>query len=294
MKNFIIIIITISLSSCADFDSNLFNPKTDIEAYLLDDYEGDLTFRLDDSYKIDDELIDIFTLTSTDENETVDIYAIYIGDQSRIGTDTVIMYCHGNSTHMDIYWERAKLLANVGGKNRYGVLMIDYRGYGLSEGTPTESGLYADVDAGLQWLKEKGLTDDRLIIYGFSLGSVPSTHLTATPRSMTPSKLILEAPIGNIDVMLEDGGGLSMPSSFMAGLDANNIERIKSVEQPFLWIHGEADNFLSVETHGQPIYNNYNGSYKIAYRIPGGDHSDVPLIMGFEEYSAAMLEFILR
>ena len=39
---------------------------------------------------------------------------------------------------MDFYWQRAKLLANVGGKNRFGVMYLDYRGYGLSEGVPID------------------------------------------------------------------------------------------------------------------------------------------------------------
>ena len=77
------------------------------------------------------------------------------------------MYCHGNKWHMDFYWQRAKLLAHTNGKNKYGVLMMDYRGFGMSEGDPTENGMYADVNACMKWLKDKGLTNSRLIIYGF-------------------------------------------------------------------------------------------------------------------------------
>lgn len=82
---------------------------------------------------------------------------------------------------MDFYWSRVQLLANTGGKNHYGVLMVDYRGYGLSEGKPTEEGLYADVDARLQWLKTSWLSNERLVMYGFSLGSAPATKSTAAP-----------------------------------------------------------------------------------------------------------------
>ena len=91
---------------------------------------------------------------------------------------------------MDFYWQRAKLLANVGGKNKYGVLMIDYRGYGMSEGKPSEEGMYTDVNTALNWLKKSGLTNDRLVMYGFSLGTAPACELTANTRDMVPSILI--------------------------------------------------------------------------------------------------------
>ena len=172
-KLFIVTIITILLSSCFRLDDNLFSPDDKITEYKLENYEGEQHFVLDDSYAIPSNLVSIFTLNSQapSESSPTTIYAIYIGDINTISTDTVIVYCHGNSNHMDYYWQRAKLLANCGGKNNYGVLMVDYRGYGLSEGEPSEDGLYADVDAALNWLKGNGLSDDKLVIYGYSMGS---------------------------------------------------------------------------------------------------------------------------
>ena len=52
--------------------------------------------------------------------------------------------------------------------------------------------MYQDADACLRWLESRGLTNDRLIIYGYSLGSAPTCELTANPRSMSPNKIILE------------------------------------------------------------------------------------------------------
>ena len=72
---------------------------------------------------------------------TKKIHAVYLGNIADIATDTIILYCHGNRDHLDFYWPRIKLLANVGGKNRYGVLAMDYRGFGLSEGPATEEGM---------------------------------------------------------------------------------------------------------------------------------------------------------
>ncbi|HNF72204.1 MAG TPA: hypothetical protein PLP34_07320, partial [Chitinophagaceae bacterium] len=152
-------------SGCLTLDDNLFNNEK-LSEYRLKNYTGDVDFRLDASYDIPDSLVHLFTLQSKGSNESsaTTIYAVYIGDISRITTDTVIMYCHGNRDHMDFYWPRAQLLANTGGKNRYGVMMIDYRGFGMSDGHPDEEGLYADVEAALKWLKLKGLDNSRLMI----------------------------------------------------------------------------------------------------------------------------------
>jgi pimeloyl-ACP methyl ester carboxylesterase len=296
MKNIIfILLITTSLTSCLRLDNNLFNPnQTKITEYKLDNYTGDTDFRLDMSYQIPDSLIHIFQLASqaSDESSATGIYAIYIGNISRIATDTVIMYCHGNAEHMDFYWPRAKLLANTKNKNRFGVLMIDYRGYGLSAGKPTENGLYADVDAALKWLKNKGLTNNRLVMYGFSMGTAPATKLSAENYSMKPSKLLLEAPFASAEVMIQDASGLDMPGEFFTNLKINNAEEIKSVQQPFFWIHGEADDFLNINTHGAVVYANYQGIYKEAHRIPNAGHSTIETTMGFQNYLQAVGNFI--
>jgi pimeloyl-ACP methyl ester carboxylesterase len=172
--------------------------------------------------------------------------------------------------------------------------MIDYRGYGKSEGKPTENGMYADVDAGLKWLKSKGLTNDRLVMYGFSLGSAPATKLTAEPRSLTPSKLMLEAPFANAETMIQDASGLAMPATFFTDLKINNGEEIKSVQQPFFWIHGEADDFLSITTHGQVVFDNYSGAYQESHRIPNAGHSTIPTTLGFSNYLNAVKTFITQ
>ena len=195
---------------------------------------------------------------------------------------------------MDFYWQRAKLLANTKSKNRFGVMMIDYRGYGMSEGKPTEDGLYADVDAALKWLKSKGLSNDRLVMYGFSMGTAPATKLSAESYSMKPSKLMLEAPFASAETMIQDGSGLAMPGDFFTTLKINNAEEIKTVTQPFFWIHGEADDFLNIDTHGAVVYSHYSGTYKESHRIPAAGHSTIQTTMGFQPYLKLVGDFITQ
>jgi len=286
-----------ALSSCR-LDDNMFNNDNSIASYLFDDYMGEVDFHLDETYHISSDMIHPITLESRTASETRStvIHAVYIGNLSRIATDTVIMYCHGNRDHMDFYWQRAKLLANAGGKNRFGVLMVDYRGYGLSGGKPTESGMYADVNAALRWLRDGGLSSDRLVMYGFSLGTAPATEITAyyNKYALKPSKLILEAPFASTAVMVQDASLLSMPSSFFTSVQVNNADKIREVNIPFLWMHGTSDSFLNINTHGEVVFKNYGGANAKAQRIQGAEHGDLPKIMGFESYNQAIVQFITK
>jgi hypothetical protein len=129
-------------------------------------------------------------------------------------------------------------------------------------------------------------------MYGFSLGTAAATELTANPRTLRPAKLILEAPFASAEVMVQDASRLALPSSFFTNLKIDNAEEIKKVSQPFLWLHGEADDFLSVTTHGQVVSENYKGARQTVKRVANGGHSNVPTIMGYENYTRMVLDFI--
>ena len=289
--NIVLILLSgITFLSCQKIDSFMFeNIATD--EYYLDDYTGEGEVFLDSVYDISHDHIQELQF----ESEGKTIYGIYTGDISRINQDTVILYCHGNTGNIDYYWGRQKLLANLGSKTRFGVLMIDYKGFGKSEGTPTEGGLVEDMNAGLKWLEGEGLTSDRLIIYGFSIGSYPATYLSSKKDgALTPSKLILENPFASTKVMVNDASKLSMKNNYYTSTDYEVADLIKNVTQPFLLMHGEKDAFLSIKTHGEVVAKNYGGeaSDKTFLRIPDADHSDLPFVYGYENYLESILDFI--
>lgn len=289
--NIVLILLSgITFLSCQKIDSFMFeNIATD--EYYLDDYTGEGEVFLDSVYDISHDHIQELQF----ESEGKTIYGIYTGDISRINQDTVILYCHGNTGNIDYYWGRQKLLANLGSKTRFGVLMIDYKGFGKSEGTPTEGGLVEDMNAGLKWLEGEGLTSDRLIIYGFSIGSYPATYLSSKKDgALTPSKLILENPFASTKVMVNDASKLSMKNNYYTSTDYEVADLIKNVTQPFLLMHGEKDAFLSIKTHGEIVAKNYGGeaSDKTFLRIPNADHSDLPFVYGYENYLESILDFI--
>jgi len=292
----LIIVLTLSSGCNKRLDDFLFNNDDSITSYKLDDFDGPVSLEVSSQYFVPDNMINQFTFDIESEGESLNIAAIYTGDVNSIATDTVILYCHGNRDHMDYYWSRQQVYSHLGGLGRFGVLMIDYPGYGLSEGKPTEQNMYDAVDGAMKWLKENGLTNDRLVMFGFSLGSASVCKVAGEQNfSMNPSKIILEAPFASSEVMVQDAALLNMPASYFVNVQIANAEQIKYVEVPFLWMHGIKDDFLSITTHGQVVYDNYNadGSFKKAIKVPGAGHETVPVFLGIENYQNEILNFIL-
>jgi pimeloyl-ACP methyl ester carboxylesterase len=154
--------------------------------------------------------------------------------------------------------------------------------------------MYADVNTALKWLQSKGLSNERLVIYGYSLGSASATEMAANNYEMKPNKLILESPFASSEVMVQDGSKMALPASYFTNAKIDNAEEIKKVTQPFMWIHGADDDFLSITTHGEVVYKNYKGTYKEAHRIGIAVHNNVPFIWGFEAYSNNIFKFISK
>lgn len=292
-----ILVLTLSVGCDKRLDDFLFNNDDSISSYKLDDFDGPVSLEVSSQYFVPDNMINQFTFDIESEGENLNIAAIYTGDVNTIATDTVILYCHGNRDHMDYYWSRQKVYSHLGSLGRFGVLMIDYPGFGLSEGEPTEQNMYDAVDGAMGWLKENGLSNDRLVMYGFSLGSASVCKVAGEQNfSMNPSKIILEAPFASSEVMVQDAALLDMPASYFVNVQIANAEQIKYAEVPFLWMHGIKDDFLSITTHGQVVYDNYNanGPFKKAIKVPGAGHETVPVFLGLGKYQEEILNFILE
>ena len=232
-----------------------------------------------------------FNSTDQETGEQFKLYGVYIGDLTTISTDTVILYLHGQSKHMDYYWTRASLLANVGGKLNYGVFMIDYRGYGMSEGTPTEQGLYDDADAAIDWLISQGATADKTIYYGFSLGAIPTIDRAAYRTDFKPNRIIIESPLASVQNLVDNSTLINVNADFVTDLGFENSEKIKLINCPLLWMHGKEDTYIDIQ-NGELIYANSPSTNKTAYRVEGSDHAEVPGKMGYPTYIQNVLNYI--
>jgi hypothetical protein len=217
------------------------------------------------------------------------IYGVLLWDSAR--DDQTILYCHGNTKHLDHYWARAKLLYETG----YNVFLFDYRGFGKSEGTITEEGMLADAYAALEYLVENvGVPKSDILIYGFSIGTVPATELAANADMDECLGLVLEAPVGSAEIYAQDATYLPLPDSFLTEYDLDNASKIKHVQTKLLWLHGTEDSMNKYDTHGQALFDNHGGTEKYKKIVEGAQHSDIPRVLGsdFSVYIKGISDFI--
>jgi len=267
-------------------------PSERLDSYQFENYDaGDAS--VPEEYAVSSDRYSLIAMQSKDvtTGEEYTIYGVYIGDTATIATDTVIMYSHGQSLHMDAYWPRATLLASLVEKYHYGVFMMDFRGYGMSEGDATEQGLYEDVDASIDWLISKGANADQTFYYGYSLGCIPTIDRAAYRTDFRPTKVILESPLASVENLTNSSLILNVDPKYVSTLEFNNAEKIKDVPMPLLWIHGEEDDYIAIE-NGELIYQNHQGSYKDAIRVPVAGHSNIPEIMGYSNYLQQVENYI--
>jgi len=164
----------------------------------------------------------------THDGETLNVLLFNTSQPS----NGLILYFHGNADNLQRWGEYAVDFTNLG----YDVLMIEYRGYGKSTGTPTEENLYADATNLLRWA-QTNLPHSRLIIYGRSLGSAVASHLAT---EVTPALLILETPFDEIK-----GAIYPIFRPFLYFLSArhtfSNKENLLKVKSRKVIIHGTDD-----------------------------------------------------
>lgn len=105
------------------------------------------------------------------------LHAFYVrAANKRHSKNTTILMFHGNAGNIGYRLPIAKMFSELG----YGTLMLEYRGYGFSTGTPDEQGIMIDAQTGLDYLRERAETaDNNIVIYGQSLGGAVSIQLVA-------------------------------------------------------------------------------------------------------------------
>lgn len=280
------------LTACKKINlDGLAFPSEKLDSYAFENAEGEVIIH--DSLLATSDNYSLMTFNSIDANtgQSYRIYGVFIGDTTTITTDTLLVYFHGQSKHMDHYFSRASLLANVGGKYNYNVLMMDYRGYGMSEGLSSEQGLFEDANAVIDWIQEQGVNPQKTVFYGYSLGAIPAIDRMAYRSDFQPAKLIIEAPLASVEYLVHSSTIIQVNPDFVTNLDFENAEKIKDVDEPLLWMHGLEDTYVAIE-NGEIIYNNHGGSVKEAERVSECDHSEVPIIMGVDLYLDRILNFI--
>ena len=158
---------------------------------------------------------------------------------------TVLMF-HGNAGNVSHRLKTIAIFHQLG----YNAMIIDYRGYGLSEGSPGEQGTYRDAEAAWKYLiRQRKIDRNRIVIFGRSLGAAVAAWLAVEKHS---GGLILESPFTSAPDM---GAEIYkfLPVRLMARINYNTLGRIKHVRCPLLIIHSPDDEIIPYH-HGQKLF----------------------------------------
>lgn len=180
-----------------------------------------------------------------------------------------ILYCHGNagniSEHLEIAIELIKM--------NYNVMLFDYRGYGLSEGKPTEIGTYLDAMSTWKYLTEnRGIESNKIIIYGWSLGGSIAAWLATKTK---PYALILESTFASAKIMAHRMFPY-LPTKLLCRYNYNTMEYVKNIQCPVLVAHSPQDKTVPFEDSFTILANIQ--TEKEFVRLKGG-HNDGRLLL---------------
>ena len=256
------------MNGCFDLDSSLFN-NDPLMAYNLR------------TTVIPESSMTQIVLTSQEKK----IYG-YMVKSSSAGEPNIILYNHGNRDHLQYYWDRVELFYTMG----FNVFIYDYQGYGMSEGEPSEAGVYSDATAAYAYVRSQGFADSSITVYGFSLGGAPAIHLAASV--FTPRRLITESAFASASTLTKSATLLDLPSSYVMKGEYKNDEKIKNVHVPVMILHGVNDTFIDMEKNGKVLYANANDPKRFL-AVAGADHSEVPAKMGEAVYVKTIKDFVL-
>ncbi len=148
----------------------------------------------------------------------------------------VIVHFHGNGGNIGYRADRMERF----GREGYGVLLVEYRGYAGNPGAPTETGLFDDARAAGDFLQREGIAAARLVLYGESLGSGVAVHLAATQQI---AGLILESPFTSVAALAQYHYPY-IPAAFLIWDRFDSLARIGEVKAPVLILHGGRDRIV--------------------------------------------------
>lgn len=182
---------------------------------------GDLGWRFDD------------VRLSTADGET--LHGWFVPAEAPAGL--TVLFFHGNAGNISHRFDKLAVLRGLGADT----LIVDYRGYGESSGTPSEKGTTLDADAAYAWLRgPRALDPRRVVVYGESLGAAVAVDLAARVPS---GGLVVESGFTSaVDV------GRAMlpflPVGWIVRNRYDNLAKIGRVDAPVLILHSRDDEFF--------------------------------------------------
>jgi fermentation-respiration switch protein FrsA (DUF1100 family) len=191
-----------------------------------------------------------------------------------------LLWFHGNAGNIS---DRLDNIREIHHRLGIGVFIFDYRGYGRSDGRPTESGLYQDARAAREALIREGVPADRIVYFGRSLGAPVAVELAlAAP----PPALILETPFLSVPAM----ANRTLPGiGFLFKTRYDSLPKIGRIRSRLLILHGDADEVVPYD-HGRRLFEAAPDP-KAFHTIRGAHHNDT-YVVGGPDYWAAWARFL--
>jgi len=193
----------------------------------------------------------------------------------------VILFLHGNAQEVYSWSLVREELAPAGCR----MLLIDYHGYGKSGGEAHEAGLYLDGKSALTWLRERGIADGDLIVFGKSLGGGVACEV-AQGRGL--KALVLESTFTSLASVARRLFPF-LPRGVPLGETYGSASKLPRARCPVLVIHGDSDELIPVE-EGLSLYE-IAPDPKELYVVRGAGHNDVSLVAG-PEYARRITTFL--
>ncbi len=183
-----------------------------------------------------------------------------------------VLHLHGNAANVSNHLPLVAWLPARG----YNVLMLDYRGFGRSEGKPTLDGIVDDALAALQYLRTRpGVDGDRLVVFGQSLGGATALRMLARDSAGVRLAIIDSSFPSYRGIAREATAGsamapvASLAASTLPGADKDPVTALKSLAVPVIFVHGTADSVIP-HTNSDALHAAAPGSQ--LWKVPGAEH----------------------
>lgn len=198
----------------------------------------------------------------------------------------VVLYMHGNAGNIAYRFDTIEWFREMGVE----LFLFDWRGYGRSEGIPSEKGLYADARAAWKYLtQERRIPSSRIFIFGESLGAAPAVELALELESAgnPPAGLATEGAFASTRHMAKTVFPY-LPSVFLPLRDLyDNLSKIGKLKLPKLLAHGQDDDIVPF-SQGKMLFDSAQEP-KIFLPLPG-THNDARFKSG-KLYTDALKNF---